>query len=208
AGTTAQVIDTGPAEPWWRRWWLWLLLLLLLALLLFGLRACSPTAGFPWLNLGLPSASLPASPVGQLPSAVLPTTPGTAIQGTSASLPGGNLAMPEANGPDIDASLGAAELPNMAALPDAAGVENAAQAPLAADLPAPSSAPASQHIDEAGSAEGPPPPYVPASMPESAQGAPLAFPTQLSPNGTPTFLNGNWRVRAGIQDRNTGAPLH
>src|SRR5690606_30559753 len=60
----------------------------------------------------------------------------------------------------------------------------------------------------AGSAEGPPPPHVPASMPESAQGAPLAFPTQLSPNGTPTFLNGNWRVRAGIQDRNTGAPLH
>ena len=47
------------------------------------------------------------------------------------------------------------------------------------------------------------PPVLPSPQ---AAGTPLAIPAQ-APNGVADFLNGDWRVRAGIQDRNTGEPL-
>ena len=47
------------------------------------------------------------------------------------------------------------------------------------------------------------PPVLPS---QQAAGPPLAIPAQ-APNGVANFLNGDWRVRAGIQDRHTGEPL-
>ncbi len=49
------------------------------------------------------------------------------------------------------------------------------------------------------------PPQAPNDSP-AAQTDPLTLPEQ-APDGRADFLNGDWRVRAGIQDRNTGEPL-
>ncbi|MFQ1064826.1 SrfA family protein [Bordetella trematum] len=179
-------------QPWWRRWWLWLLpLLLLLALLFFGLRACTPTA--PALPaVSLPSVDMPSIgvPSVKLPEVSLPavTAPVVAVPGATA--PGAATVIPAA--PAGSAAV-ASSVSAAAAMPAAAAP--VAGNPVTPGLP---SGPAPAIPAQPAGAH---PPALPAG---EAPG--LAIPPQL-PDGKADFLNGDWRVRAGIQDRNTGEPL-
>lgn len=182
-------------RPWWRRWWWLLPLLLLLALILLGLRACAP--GLP-LAVGLPGATPPAVPAVKVPAPAsqsldvgLPVIP---VGGVSAAAGppvgvGTSAFVPTLAGPGVGAMPDSGPALASAAVPVAAG---AAQAERPAGTPAALPAPSIP-----GTA-----PAVPALPP----GESLIMPPQLA-DGAADFLNGDWRVRAGIQDRNTGEPL-
>lgn len=182
---------------WWRRWWFWLLLLPLLALLvLFGLRACMPTVKIP---VALPNVGLPS---------VDPVLPGT-VPTMSGSIGGGSTSTAATAGaphPAPAAGLGAPVSDPAAAQP---GTPSAAPpAPVEPPAPAPvePGIPPSADANPASSPDSQPPPEL--SGPSSPQppGEPLTLPPQAA-DGKADFLNGDWRVRAGIQDRNTGEPL-
>lgn len=185
----APVVAEVVRQPWWRRWWLWLLpLLLLLGLLFFGLRACTPSA--PALPaVGLPSVNLPS---GNLPSVRLPEVGlpagGAPVTGIPAAVtPGAAAVVPAATAAALPSVPQTAAVPGAAAPVTGNPVAPALPQDAAPAIPA---QPAGAH-----------PPVLPAG---EAPG--LAIPPQL-PDGKADFLNGDWRVRAGIQDRNTGEPL-
>ncbi|MGE8397816.1 MAG: SrfA family protein, partial [Comamonas sp.] len=194
------------AQPWWKRWWLWLLLALLLLLLLWLLRGCMPTAKLPAFGgVQLPHPSLPSLPAGQLPdinlpngglpTAQLPGLPaGQMVAGTAGMNAAGAGLVPEGEGYGGDPA-------QQSGLP--VGVEpDAGQEP-----PATASEP--PLLPEAPTAETPP---VPPELPAQAGAEPTATPAPLeipekAADGVADFLNGNYRTRGGLVDKDTAQPL-
>ncbi len=194
-------------RPWWRHW-LWLLLLpLLLALLLFGLKACAPTLGL----LGIPSLGMPGI---DLSMGDLATPPAVLLKGStpSANLPADNL--PSVGLPAVSGT----GLPGLAAAGSAAADAPAAFAP----------GPKTPAVAEDSTPSDPTPPDLPADQTAGLPTEPLTLPSlpgssaeqavdalpaatpliiPAAENGAASFLNGQWRAGAGIQDSRTGKPL-
>ena len=222
---------------WPRWLWLLLPLLLLglLFFLLRGCVPTIP--GIPWLaddnKTHLPAVDLPNAPdqtlpdgdgitvpsiKGHLPTINLPTIGGGGAGGSSAAEPlpadgeNGGLPLPAAtdnNGNDADANADAAAPTggdptagtDPAALPDA-DAKN--PAPLTNPMPLPD-----DNTDAANSNGAEQQPVTaPNPLPSDTapQGKPLTLPAKL-PDGPAQFLNGQWRVNGGIQDKQTGRPL-
>ncbi|MCS3608517.1 SrfA family protein [Erwinia rhapontici] len=221
------VVETVTRGRRWNwRWLLWALLGLLLLALLFGLlRGCVPTLSLPGLP-GFPGNKPPALSVNneghpQVPDVKLPEMP----------------AMPDLKLPNVAGQNGAVAGAPGASLPgsaqDVGGVPSATEAPqpLASDTPP--AADNAQATEPAATTDPVQPALTPeaAANPEAAPttppepgaetpavapntvppvippaGKPLAIPPTL-PNGPAQFLNGQWRVNGGIQDKLTGRPL-
>lgn len=185
----------------WRwRWLLWLLLgLLFLALVLGLLRGCAPSlplSGLPGFS-GERNLSQPASDTGNsktlegnthvIPDGAVPVRTGEMNAATHASV-GTHV-------PNIAATDTASEVLQQAKNNQLPNAENAADA-------APPATPQAQNSEPQKPALAPN--TVPPTIP--AQGEPLTLPPTL-PDGPAQFLNGQWRVNGGIQDKLTGRPL-
>lgn len=208
----------------WRwRWLLWLLLaLLLLALLLGLLRGCAPSVSIP----GLPAISTDktaavADPIIPAPNV---TSPDVATRvsrlSTETVVPGvvddtlvDSHKIVTAAPTEAPSSVEGSALPTDASALTSTGTDtegNATTPPTIADEANtnPQSIPADPVAPEAADAQTPPsgvdtvttPPVIP------VQGKPLTLPATLL-NGPAQFLNGEWRVNGGIQDKLTGRPL-
>ena len=211
AAAPAAVVAT---TPWWKRWWLWLLLLLLALLLLFGLRGCIPSlnggmpsaSGGSWPNFSLPNFKLPFFNRPSLPAVNLPSVGGLPSGAGSSSALGG------ATGSAAAAPAGSSGIPNLPALPEAgAPGDNSANPPTLPDATPETAEPAPAEPvtpptlgPDANPANPPAPPTLPTDAAASPE--PLVIPPDHA-DGPADFLNGDWGVRAGIQDRNTGQPL-
>lgn len=216
--TMARTIETTETVTHTRRnrwrWLLWLLVALLsLALLLGLLRGCAPSLSLPGLN----HHSQPISDGGNDPtveshtsvgsSAEVPATSGT-TDGTSVVNSTENVqenshqqAASEHNTADVTipetASSIEAQLP--IANSEAQVPESATNAePTATPTPVTEQQNRDPHIHAEASTTMPPV--------KTAQGEPLTLPAAL-PDGPAQFLNGQWRVNGGIQDKLTGRPL-
>lgn len=202
-------------RPWWRRWWWLLPLALALGLLLFGLRACMPSAT-------PPSLSPPSLDVG----AASPSFPRSLWAGWDnwpfSRWGAGSVSTPSPTSPRLDGSLPEIGIPEMATpegeIPGLAPSDVRPPVPVSPDEPPPAEIQAS---DIPGSAEaGIAPPEIPidehpvAAVPGSVNAEPAAAPLTLAPltlpadapDGTADFLDGNWRG-AGVMDSQTGRPL-
>lgn len=162
-----------------------------------------PTGQLPQVNLSptnLPTTSLPSG--GALPAG-LPAVPGQALPDGGAAAGTGAGAEPPTSAPPATADAAG----NTPTVP---GNENAAVAPTPAASLTPPTLPddkAPPQLTPPTLSETTPQPGQPApSAAQSVPGTPLAIPAN-SKDGTADFLNGNWLAGAGIQDRNTGAPL-
>lgn len=192
APVAAQVAPVAPvvARPWWRRWW-WLLLLPLLLLLLWlllGLRGCVP---IPLVAVDLlPEGVVPVERQVDEPLVGTATTlNGVPVTAAGASVNGGS-ALVSPNGAET------AGVEGVEANADNAGItqEPAAETPAqpAENQPA---APVTPPAD-AGLANAPP----------AKAGPALSIPANAA-DGAASFLDGQYRAGAGIQDRRTGKPL-
>lgn len=214
APTTVHTIETVThtrRRKWNWRWLLWLLAALLaLALILGLLRGCVPSLSLP----GLPTLSgennpdRPVSNVGENveanPSAssgshvpvntdALSTTNRESVpSSTEVSTPGGNQP------PIADTSTSTETASEPQTLPDASDVP-------ATDATAVTTPPVTP---ETPNSAPPNPAVTPNTVPpvQPVQGEPLTLPGAL-PDGPAQFLNGQWRVNGGIQDKLTGRPL-
>lgn len=203
--TTVPFVDVR-TRRWRWRWLLWpLLALLLLALLLGLLRGCVPSLSLP----GLPGISADKTAVTTEPVVTHPATSAheVALRGTDTAV-GTRVVSGTVEGSSADAhpALGSAE-PAMPADTSAIEVDGGATPPpagtneAAVEPPLPPGAPDIQ--------EGQTPPAVtPVTNPPivAPQGEPLTLPATLA-DGPAQFLNGEWRVNGGIQDKLTGRPL-
>ncbi|WP_345769089.1 SrfA family protein [Citrobacter amalonaticus] len=207
------VVDTVVRRRWSWRWLLWLLLaLLLLALLLGLLRGCVPSLSIPGLPAittdktaidTAPAIERPAVGVSDVTTQVSRTGSETVVG--SAVVPGISEGTPvdaqqalEPTSPAVPAETTTAQVGDDA-IPPAVPVSDANAD--ASTTPAPPAVP--------GTADAQMPPAVqPATTPPviPAQGTPLTLPPAL-PDGPAQFLNGEWRVNGGIQDKLTGRPL-
>ncbi|WP_145587136.1 SrfA family protein [Yersinia kristensenii] len=210
--TTETITHT---RRWNWRWLLWLLLVLLfLALLLGLLRSCVPSLpGLPGFssekNLSQPVNDTANSKVLDRnspvsPSMKVPMTTGETNSATSLPVAGSADANQDLNGARAHAtgdSAAADTLPQEAtdttreALePVSSSGEPAAAVPLA--------------TAETQDNEPQKPAVIPNTVPPviPTQGNPLTLPSAL-PDGPAQFLNGQWRVNGGIQDKLTGRPL-
>ena len=207
------VVDTVVRRRWSWRWLLWLLLaLLLLALLLGLLRGCVPSLSIPGLPAittdktaidTAPAIERPAVGVSDVTTQVSRTGSETVVG--SAVVPGISEGTPvdaqqalEPTSPAVPAETTTAQVGDDA-IPPAVPVSDANAD--ASTTPAPPAVP--------GTADAQTPPAVqsattPPVIP--AQGTPLTLPPAL-PDGPAQFLNGEWRVNGGIQDKLTGRPL-
>ncbi|EFE7554099.1 hypothetical protein F7564_16050 [Escherichia coli] len=207
------VVDTVVRRRWSWRWLLWLLLaLLLLALLLGLLRGCVPSLSIP----GLPAISTDKTAIDTAPAIERPAVgvsdvttqvsrTGSETVVGSAVVPGISEGTPvdaqqalEPTPPAVPAETTTAQVGDDA-IPPAVPVSDANAD--ASTTPAPPAVP--------GTADAQTPPAVqPATTPPviPAQGTPLTLPPAL-PDGPAQFLNGEWRVNGGIQDKLTGRPL-
>ncbi|WP_130834846.1 SrfA family protein [[Erwinia] mediterraneensis] len=212
---------THPRRRNWH-WWRWLLLpLLCLALILGLLRGCVPSLSLPGLpgfsaekNLSQPvhtagDSHIPGENSLASSSVNVPLTSGA----TSAAPPvpaagsAGTNAAPDGVFAPAAGDAAANDVPTQEATDKANGAQeqlNNSEAPVtgsAADT-VPPVIPEGQ----------PPAPQQPAAVPNTvppvipAQGKPLTLPAAL-PDGPAQFLNGQWRVNGGIQDKLTGRPL-
>ena len=187
------------------RWLLWLLLaLLLLALLLGLLRGCVPSLSLP----GLPAVSADRTAVTAEPVVAHPATSPhhVALKGTD-TVVGTRVVPGTVEGATANAhpALGStvSTVPadiSASAVDDArtlsAGVNDATvEPPQQPEVP-------NTHEDLTPSGV---PPVSPPPIGEP-QGEPLRLPATL-PDGPAQFLNGEWRVNGGIQDKLTGRPL-
>ncbi|EKN5912609.1 TPA: hypothetical protein RM800_004216 [Yersinia enterocolitica] len=217
--TTESVTRT---RRWSWRWLLWLLFaLLFLALLLGLLRGCVPSLSLPGLpgfsgekNLRQPASDtqnnqvLDGNPLVS-PSVNVPMTAGETNAATS---------VPVESSADTNQTLDSAHA-------HAAGDSATANAPTleatdtasktqepVSNSEVPGSEPAADAVPpatpEMQDKESQKPAVVPHTMPPviPTQGEPLTLPTAL-PDGPAQFLNGQWRVNGGIQDKFTGRPL-
>ena len=202
---TRQIVRTQAS--WWRswRWLLWPLLLLLgLLLALFLLRGCVPSLSLP----GLPTASIPA--LGKLPTMgnSLPELSGANVKPAL-----DNMGHPVSAGHNINSSnqprVPNVERPNQdlppstdGSLKPPLGSEDIAKAePNIKEPPASQKA---EPTDKTTPSLDSHPSQQPPSQPP--QSKPLHIPPKAS-DGPATFLNGDWKVNGGIQDKQTGKPL-
>lgn len=216
---------------WNWRWLLWLLLaLLLLALLLGLLRGCTPSlSGVPGLT-GDKNLSQPVSDAGTTnviggnppsnPDVTLPVT--TDETHVAASLPVTGAGSVNANSP-----VDGVPAQTLAASDAGAGMANTARG----DAPAqgegvitsqanePASNSEAKNVEPTANAVTPGTAETQNSEPQESTvvsnnvppsvpspGKPLTLPAAL-PDGPAQFLNGQWRVNGGIQDKLTGRPL-
>lgn len=211
------------ARRWNWRWLLWLLLaLLLLALLLGLLRGCVPSVSLPGLpglggdkNLSQPVADAGNNKVAEENIPLNPgvTLPAASAEAGAATVP---LAAPagETQLPDGEHVHGVGDTATEAAVPPAEGTvgeepANAGNGEVPASEPTADAATAA--AGEAQNNEPPAAGVVPHTVPpvipaQGAQGKPLTLPPALA-DGPAQFLNGQWRVNGGIQDKQTGRPL-
>ncbi|KGB02429.1 putative virulence effector protein [Enterobacteriaceae bacterium ATCC 29904] len=212
APSIAPVATPVERRRWHWRWLLWLLLALLLLALLMGLlRGCVPSLSLP----GLPAASPDKTAV---------------VAEPASERPGVNIS-------DVTPQFSGSQSATVSDLPALSGVKEATVEEAQRNLNTlPSPVPAEVSSSQAGKDMMPPtattdengvqPPVTPptASAPGtdsqplpaehpmtappgiSAQGEPLTLPAAL-PDGPAQFLNGQWRVNGGIQDKLTGRPL-
>lgn len=198
---------------WSWRWLLWLLVALLsLALILGLLRGCVPSLSLP----GLPKLSgdshhsLPVNDAGNSqavevdPSSAsavnVPVKTGEVDVANKAPAVGSAETPPalDGTGSPIEEGPTAADTASANAQPEAPANPELPATELAADT-APTTVP------EAPNSE-PQNPSVAAPPAKAVQGEPLTLPAAL-PDGPAQFLNGQWRVNGGIQDKFTGKPL-
>lgn len=207
---------------WNWRWLLWLLLaLFFLALLLGLLRGCAPSQSLPGLpgsfgekNLSQPvnnarnskalEGNTSVSPSVSIPGAAGETNAATgmpvagstganqALDGTHAHAAGNSTV---ADTPLLEATDTASETQEPISNNEVSGTESAVNV-------VPPVNPDTQNSEPQKNAVAPNslPPVIP------AQGKPLTLPATL-PDGPAQFLNGQWRVNGGIQDKLTGRPL-
>lgn len=207
-----------PRRYWNWRWLLWLLLaLLLLALMLGLLRGCAPS----YLLSGLPGfstekkLSLPAASTGTVnnlqdkltvsPSANVPVTTDDMNVTPRVPVAGATIANHAVAGGPVHVASGAAvtEAPVREVADTVSDVSEAAGSGAADAMPT-ATAEVQSNASEQSDVT---PSTVPPVMPEhGTQGEPLTLPVTL-PNGPAQFLNGQWRVNGGIQDKLTGRPL-
>ena len=214
--TTETVTRT---RRWNWRWLLWLLFaLIFLALLLGLLRGCVPSVSLPGLpafsgerNLSQPTGNskvldgnLPVNPSVNAPMTTGETNAATSVPVTNSI---------DTNQP-LDGALAHAAVdsaPADAPALEAAEAANKAQEPVS-NSEVSGSEPESDVVPpttpETQGNESQKPAVVPHTMPPviPAQGEPLTLPAAL-PDGPAQFLNGQWRVNGGIQDKFTGRPL-
>ncbi|MEG0261496.1 hypothetical protein HV164_17855 [Citrobacter freundii] len=210
----APVVETvGRTRRWSWRWLLWLLLaLLLLALLLGLLRGCVPSLSLP----GLPTFSsdktaVVTDPVAERPSvntsgvvtqvsrATTDTVVGTrAVPGVTERAAVGEHQTLESTPSTRPSDIPTTEVGSDAKLPQPVANDTAVGQPSAQVPPAVPDAVDAQTL----------PAVEPVTTPPAipAQGEPLTLPATL-PNGPAQFLNGEWRVNGGIQDKLSGRPL-
>lgn len=199
-------------------WLLWLLLALLcLALLLGLLRGCVPSVSLPAMpnisaekNLSQPvsnaangnalESNAPAGSSVHVPETNSETNAVTRQPITTST--DANQTLDGAHTPVAGDSTAADVLP-----PKATDSASETQAPLSNSEP-PAADAVSSESPERQNNELQQPAVVPNTMPPlmPAQGEPLTLPTAL-PDGPAQFLNGQWRVNGGIQDKLTGRPL-
>jgi hypothetical protein len=228
--TTAQTIETletvtHTRRRRWRwnwRWLLWLLVALLcLALILGLLRGCVPSLSLPGLN----HHSQPISDVGNSPTVEGQTPTGSgldvpATSGTDVSTPSGTanttsgvsstetaqkntpsqpIGDPTTADETVPETQPSAEAQQPIANNEAPVAESAANAEPSA-TPAPAAEPQNSEPQIPAEPSNTVPPVKP------VQGQPLTLSAAL-PDGPAQFLNGQWRVNGGIQDKLTGRPL-
>lgn len=190
-------------------WLLWLLLALLLIALLLGLlRGCAPSLSLPGLP-GFSSEKILSHPVSDTgnsktlegnfpvsPRVNVPTANSETNVATSAQLP-------VADSVDANQALDSAQAHAAEAIDAAGPVSNSE---VLGTEPAADTVPPA--TPETQNSEPQKPAVVPNTVPPviSAQGKPLTLPITL-PDGPAQFLNGQWRVNGGIQDKLTGRPL-
>lgn len=230
ASTPVHITETVTHTRRWNwRWLLWLLLgLLFLALILGLLRGCVPSLSLP----GLPDLSSgkkitqPVSGVGNnknvegnipfIPDVNRPVATGETTATTklpvSDSTDAGHV-VKGAHTPEIEGSV-----PTDASIPKTTETANGTQG-TAGNGESNGTEPEANASVDTGSPVNPQmqnsespkagviphtiPPVIPA---QGAQGEPLTLPPVL-PDGPAQFLNGQWRVNGGIQDKLTGRPL-
>ncbi|QRG79707.1 SrfA family protein [Citrobacter sp. R56] len=206
----APVVDTlVRTRRWSWRWLLWLLLaLLLLALLLGLLRGCVPSLSIP----GLPAVTtnkiaVVADPVVEHPAVstsdvTIPDSHTRAeIVASPHVVPGiveGTVVAHPTLEPTIPTDVTTAVVSGDTMPPQTAANETSADHPTTPVPPVVSAAADAQTPPAAAPVTAPP--VIP------AQGEPLTLPATL-PDGPAQFLNGEWRVNGGIQDKLTGRPL-
>lgn len=175
-------------RSWWSRWW-WLLLLpllLLLLLLLLSLRGCIPGVQLPLFTPNTHEVETPMEvPVINGPGAAGVVAYHVAGNGTGTS----NVEVPASQ------DKGTAPEP-------AAGVT---QEPPAEPSTPPAS-PAEPPSTPASAKPGTPPETPESPTVVHAPGAGLSIPPAAA-DGAASFLNGQYRAGAGIQDVKTGKPL-
>lgn len=228
--TTAQTIETietttHTRSKRWRwnwRWLLWLLVALLsLALILGLLRGCVPSLSLPGLN----HHSQPISDAGNSPTVTAQTPVAPSVD------------VPAASGGDVATTSGTANTTSGVSSTETAQQNTPPQPisdPTTADETVPETQPSAEAQQPITNNEvpvkGPATDTEPSAMPapaaepeksepqmpaeatntvppvQPAQGKPLTLPSAL-PDGPAQFLNGQWRVNGGIQDKLTGRPL-
>lgn len=181
------------------------LALLLLALLLGLLRGCAPSLSLP----GLPGLSADKTTVTAEPVATHPATSthDVAIRGSETAV--GARAVPgivEGSTADAHPALDST-VPEMPADTSDRAVDGDATPPPANANEASVKPPLPPGVQDTHD-EQTPPGVTPVTAPPlvAPQGEPLTLPATL-PDGPAKFLNGEWRVNGGIQDKHTGRPL-
>lgn len=211
-GMTPEV-NTVVRRRWSWRWLLWLLLaLLLLALLLGLLRGCAPSLSIP----GLPAITTNKTAITTEPVVESPTV-GVSDVTTQVSRIGSETVVGSSAIPGV--AEGTTVEPHQTLEPTTPAVPVEASTTQAGGDTVPPPIPANEAITAKPTIPAPPavpgaadaqtPPAVqPVTTPPviPAQGTPLTLPPAL-PDGPAQFLNGEWRVNGGIQDKLTGRPL-
>ncbi|KKC61482.1 hypothetical protein WG82_22400 [Citrobacter amalonaticus] len=206
-------VYTVVRRRWSWRWLLWLLLaLLLLALLLGLLRGCVPSLSIPGLPaIATDKTAIDAAPAIERP-AVGVSDVTTQVSRTGSETVVGSVVIPGiSEGTAVDTQQ--ALEPTSPAVPAATATTQVGDDTIPPVVPASdanadaSTIPAPPAVPGAADAQTPPTVQPVTTQPViPAQGTPLTFPPAL-PDGPAQFLNGEWRVNGGIQDKLTGRPL-
>lgn len=214
---TTHIVETRRRRWWSWRWLLWLLLGLLLMTLLLGLlRGCVPSLPLPHIP-GFSGVTSPALTSDHATNQIVgennrsTITAPTSQNLTLPAFKSTDNSMTESSGveqitppPALDATLPTSSASNATTdtqVDNPPANEN--KKPVQSTEPV---VPISQH-DKA--AQTTPAAMAPRTNPPSIpaqQGKPLTLPPTL-PDGPAQFLNGQWRVNGGIQDKLTGRPL-
>jgi len=207
---TLDTVTPTRRQRWSWRWLIWLLVALLsLALILGLLRGCVPSLSLPGLST-LSGEQHHSQPVNDAASSQ--SMEAQSIVRTGDNLPVVSDAIIGGSRAPVAAPSGAESLLNGAGAQEASApvdTERALPAPIS-DVPAVEAGetPAPPAVPEAQLSEPLSPEVASSTVPpvKPVQGEPLTLPAVL-PDGPAQFLNGQWRVNGGIQDKLTGRPL-